>query len=169
MHCWTPLLLALAACHGPDDLRVELSWSGPSADLDLHVLSSPGADAWNPQEDMHYCNRDDPPDWGRHGPKGDPRSEIDDRGGYGPEVIAVRDPDGEAYPLLVHYFARGGAGALETATIRVWSGDTLVHEAQQDIDYNQVWEIGMYVVDDLAVLPSDEPLTDSSTRQCIED
>jgi uncharacterized protein YfaP (DUF2135 family) len=163
------VLMALAACHGPDDLRVELSWSGPSADLDLHVLSNPAAEVWDVQDDMHFCVLDDPPDWGRPGPKGDPRSEIDDRGGYGPEVIAVRDPDAEVYPLLVHYYSRGGAGQVETATVRVWAGDTLVHEAEQDIDYNQVWEVGMFVPADGTVIPSDEPLTDSSRRQCIED
>lgn len=164
-----PALLLLAACHGSrENLWVELTWTTAQPDLDLHVLASTDAEMWDPELDQHYCTSMVDLDWGAPGRDGDPHSEIDDRGGFGPEVIVVQRPVDVVLPVWVHYYSRGSSGGPERATVTIWSGDELVHEAQQDIVYNEVWEVGAFDATTGLFEPADTPLTESSRRQCIE-
>ncbi len=165
----SPVALCSMSIIPADDIRVELSWSGPSADLDLHLLNDNQADMWDPEDDMHYCNRNDPPNWGENGSDDDPRLDIDDRGGFGPENINIASPVDGTYPIKVHYFARGGAGAIETATIVVWAGGQKVYEGSQALDYNQVWDVGSVTWPDGTFDPGASSPLPSSRRQCIED
>ncbi len=166
----TPSPVALCSMNviPADDIRVELSWSGPSADLDLHLLRDADAEMWDPDDDMHYCNLDQPPDRGESGSDDDPRLDIDDRGGFGPENINVGSPVDNRYPVKVHYFSRGGAGSIETATVVVWAGGVKVYEGSKAIDYNQVWSVGSVVWPDGTFTVDNSTPVPSSRRQCIE-
>lgn len=164
----SPVTLCTMNVIPADDIRVELSWSGPSADLDLHLLNDPDAEMWSPDDDMHYCNRLNPPDWGESGGDDDPRLDIDDRGGFGPENINIGSPADAEYPIKVHYYSRGSAGAIETATVVVWAGGQKVYEGAQALDYNQVWDVGSVTWPDGTFSPGGGTPLPSSRRQCIE-
>jgi hypothetical protein len=100
-----------------NDVTVEMVWNTPGdpdqsdaegADVDLH-LRHPLGDRWAAAPfDCYYNNVN--PDWGPVGDAGNPRLEIDDPNGAGPELISLNAPEdtrmfeGVGYLVGVHYF-----------------------------------------------------------------
>jgi len=82
-------------------IRIELSWDQPDVDLDLHLIRDPG-DLWG-IDDVFWANP--APNWNQNSnPNDDPYLELDDRDGYGPEVIGALNPDGGMLRLAVHAY-----------------------------------------------------------------
>lgn len=121
-----------------DDLHVELSWNTPSADVDLHVRQG-GSALFDVPEDCSFCNKN--PDWATNSDEDDPRLDIDDQGGFGPENINVFHPEEGTYDVAVHYFAPHGDGPT-TATVKVWLGGLSVFEGSRVLEDNDVWTVG---------------------------
>lgn len=97
-------------------IRVELLWDRPEADLDLHLVS-PGA----PVGSLGDCYQDNPtPSWAA----GDPTW----TGTSAQEQIAVTDPEGGVYTLLVRIAAASPAGPT-AATVRLFLEDVPVAES----------------------------------------
>lgn len=149
-----------------DDLHVELSWDTTAADLDLHLLQG-GATWFETPGDCNYCNTN--PDWGTSSADDDPRLDIDDRGGLGPENINILHPEDGTYDVKVHYFRENGDGPV-VATVRVWLAGAEVFVGSQVLTYNQVWDVG--TIDWAAPsgdwYPSAEPVWSSgSVRTCF--
>lgn len=122
-----------------DDIHIELSWDTPSADLDLH-LTQGGSDMFDVPEDCNYCNKT--PDWGDNGTDDDPRLDIDDIGGFGPENINVYTPEVGTYNVRVHYFSEHGDDIV-LATVTVWLEGVEVFTGTQALAFNEVWEVGL--------------------------
>ncbi|MCB9691385.1 MAG: choice-of-anchor D domain-containing protein [Alphaproteobacteria bacterium] len=122
-----------------DDLHVELIWDTPSADLDLHLAQN-GAALFGGSDDASFCNAG--PSWGAAGSDDDPRLDLDDQGGYGPENMNVRAPSNDAYQVRVHYFEEH-ADDVVNATVRVFSYGTLAWEGQRAMVENEVWDVGI--------------------------
>jgi len=148
-----------------DDIRVELSWDGAFADLDLHLLETPDTEMWDIDGDMHYCNVDDAPDWGESGTDDDPRLDVDDRGGYGPENINIYIPRDGEYPVRVHYYATQG-DLVVTARVVVWADGEKVWDGSKALDWKQVWEVGQVNWPDGTFAASTEPLYEASGQIC---
>lgn len=126
-------------------LHIELVWNTPGdrrpgdgegTDLDLHLLH-PNAPDWNhPTWDCHYANP--APDWGRRGQVADdPRLDVDDVDGEGPEHITIDAVEvtadiGGPYRLGVHYFSAGFFGRSE-AVIRIFAAGELLRELRREI------------------------------------
>lgn len=123
-----------------DGLRVELSWDPPSgscprnegaacdqSDVDLHLLlNSGGGDVvWQTDNDCYYANcqvrQPSRPRWGMSGLDDDPRLDLDDVTGHGPENINITRPSARSYRIGVHYYASHGAGD-QVATVTVYCG-----------------------------------------------
>lgn len=122
-----------------DDLRVELSWNTAAADMDLHLLRD-GADLFDAVFDCHYCNQN--PSWGTSSLSDDPRLDIDDRAGFGPENINIEAPEQLAYDVKVHYFKSNGDKAV-TATVLVWIAGELAWSGQRVLeDPKDLWDVG---------------------------
>ena len=122
-----------------DDLRVELSWNGPSSDVDLHVLRG-GADLFDTRDDCHFCNPN--PSWGASGTGDDPRLDIDDRSGFGPENVNIDLPEAITYDVKVHYFAPRSDGEV-TATVKIWLDGTLSYTGLRLLEEkDDVWAVG---------------------------
>ena len=151
-----------------DDIRVELSWDGGFADLDLHLLETTDTEMWDPLGDMHYCNADTPPDWGSAGPDDDPRLDVDDRGGYGPENINIYLPADGAYPVRVHYYATQG-DLVVTARVVIWAEGEAIWEGTKALDWKQVWDVGQINWPDATFAASNTPLTEASGQVCVSE
>ncbi|MCS6798956.1 MAG: MopE-related protein [Myxococcota bacterium] len=133
-----------------DGIRVELSWSVDRADVDLHLLRRAGGTGWfNVPNDCYFANRT--PSWDAPGPADDPRLDIDDVDGFGPENINIDDPVvGHVYRVGVHYYANHGAGPAPS-TVRIYCGDisvSPVHVASRTLtrgagppDANDFWRV----------------------------
>jgi len=124
----------LVSAFADEGLRVEMSWNtGGSSDMDLHLLD-PAATRWFDDDrdgpgtnlDCYYrtCipTRDYVVEWGDPGSdEDDPRLDIDDTNGFGPENINVDDPAPGTYRIGVHAF-----NGSPTVTVRIYCGGTRI-------------------------------------------
>lgn len=124
-----------------DAIHVELLWNTNNADMDLHMLNNEETDLFDSPDDVCFCNRT--PNWGAlTSSDDDPRLDIDDRGGFGPENINVLAPADGRYPVVVHYFDANGDGQ-STATLRYYLNGVLELEQSQVMSNNQEWTGGI--------------------------
>ena len=124
-----------------DAIHVELLWNTSSADMDLHMLRDEETELFDSPDDACFCNRS--PNWGAlTSSDDDPRLDIDDRGGFGPENINVLAPADGRYPVVVHYFDANGDGE-STATLRYYINGVLELEQSQVLSNNQEWTAGI--------------------------
>jgi hypothetical protein len=124
----------------PRDLSVVLTWTGEDNDLDLHLIRPGGTlgdygscpDGCSEAQcgeftddnptcrsigtDASFQNRS--PEWGALGRVDDPRLDVDDVSGGGPEIISVDQPEDGIWRVVVHHcedpLVEGGA-----ATVRI--------------------------------------------------
>lgn len=126
-------------------LYVEVTWDEPS-DLDLHLLEEGGPPFT--MKDCTWCNP--APSWGANGPMNDPNLVVSTTDGYGPEVVAVDQPeDGTTYNIAVHYYGENGepvcAGecAKSVAIVRVYvNGVETGTYAHQLNSREELWTAG---------------------------
>lgn len=122
-----------------DQLHVELSWSGATSDLDLHVAEG-DAGFYEVPGDVSWCNTN--PDWGTPGnPDDDGSLDQDDDEGYGPENVNVPEPADGTYAVRVHVYDDGDDGAV-TATVSVFTNGSLAWTGSKVLARNDVWEVG---------------------------
>jgi len=147
-----PCLVAVEALP-TNAVRIELTWDHPDSDLDLHLIQNMGSFC-DCATDCHYRDCARRPNWFPANPGSNPRLDIDDRGGFGPETI---DIDGEGadrfipegrYQIAVHYYASNeGISNWPTsrsmATLRVFIYGLLAAEFTHPLDNDgDVWLVG---------------------------
>lgn len=154
-------------------LHIELVWNTPGdplpadgdgTDLDIHLLH-PNGRIWNDGVwDCHYANPR--PDWGQQNVRGDdPRLDVDDTDGEGPEHITIdtvepADQLRGAYRLSVNYFrAEGTQGPFgrSEAVIRIFGDGALLRELRRDlIDTGDRWLVADIYTDPIRIEPIDQ-------------
>ncbi|MBI3182798.1 MAG: choice-of-anchor D domain-containing protein [Myxococcales bacterium] len=83
-------------------LLIELFWSHPKTDIDLHVLRTPTAMVGQAPDDCFYANPK--PDWGVAGDSSDdPELLRDALTGYGPELLGYVNPADGSYRVVVEF------------------------------------------------------------------
>ncbi|MCS6798664.1 MAG: hypothetical protein NZ898_09050 [Myxococcota bacterium] len=104
-----------------EGIRIEMFWDRPRTDMDLHLLR-PGARAWfDDLDDCYYANCvGGGLPWGGPGTADDPRLDIDDVDGFGPENINIDRPAPGTYRVGVHAFRDDGV--VNRVTVRVYCG-----------------------------------------------
>ena len=122
-----------------DELHVELTWDTSGADMDLHLIDE-GGKFFDKPDDCNWCNTN--PKWGQSGTDDDPRLDLDDLGGYGPENINILAPTSDEYEVKVHYFTENGDDAV-TATVKVYTYGTKVWSGSKVMYFNEVWDVGL--------------------------
>jgi hypothetical protein len=114
-----------------EGLRVEMYWNPPdrscgspgaptpcdASDVDLHLLH-PTATSWFSNQDCYYANCNATSgavlEWDSPGPADNPRLDLDDVEGYGPENININEPViGHEYIAGVHYYYAEGWGPAQ--------------------------------------------------------
>jgi hypothetical protein len=104
-------------------VHVQMSWTIASNDLDLHLGRGFNVN-WCSQSDCYYanCTVGSMPDWDGVGDNtpGDPRLDIDDTQGFGPENIQIEEPVDNSYIIGVHaYDGNGGGPGFSATDVRV--------------------------------------------------
>lgn len=119
-------------------LRIELVWDD-EADLDLHFLHPNGEFNTAPW-DCYWANTS--PNWGRIGSQwDDPRLEVDNTEGFGPEIITLPRLENVSYTIGVQDFFNPEGGPT-TATVRVWAGSALLSELTIELpDERWFWTV----------------------------
>lgn len=133
-----------------EGLRVELYWNPPDrscdtypgsdcdpTDVDLHLLH-PEAPSWfhsgAPSLDCYFATCVGGTEWDEGRPEDNPRLDLDDTEGFGPENINIDEPiPGHEYFVGVHYYFDDGRDTLAQTYIRIYCGM---------IDVDPVYEIG---------------------------
>lgn len=125
-----------------DDLHIQLVWDHADADLDLHVLND-GGRVFTHEGDCYFSNRnplapDTPGPWSEN-PDLNPRLDVDDDEGYGPENANIKHPaPGSKWTILVHYWNKQTSGIAQTnAIVRVFAYGNQAIELQQTFDDDQ--------------------------------
>ena len=104
-----------------EGLWVELSWAHAGDDLDLHLVRDDGA--FQSRDDCYYgnCDYDEGLDWGVVGDTEDnPRLDLDDISGTGPENINIYEPVDGTYTVVVHDFPGSVLADPNPARIRIY-------------------------------------------------
>lgn len=123
----------------PDEsIHVELSWDTNNSDLDLHMVLE-GYDFYSLDGDCCWCNPN--PNWGNPGNADDPSLSLDNRLGYGPEVIHIDSPYDGWYNINVHYFNNNGGGDT-TATVRIYLDGVLIGQEAALMSNHELWDVG---------------------------
>jgi hypothetical protein len=135
-----------------DALRVELIWNPTipedlhASDVDLHLLH-PSATSWWNDLDCYFGNSR--PDWDMPGVDSDnPRLDLDDTSGRGPENINILAPAaGQSYRLGVHYFSDHGFGS-SAVYVNVYCYSQLVQRfGPVTMRNDEFWKIADITVD----------------------
>lgn len=143
-------------------LHVQLVWDHPTADLDLHFMRGIGP-VFNHATDCYFSNRF-PVWWG--GVATDPRNprlDVDDQGGFGPENINVIEPEPGRYRVAVHYWNKKTDGDPSTlATLRIYVKGQLALEQGQFFSRDQeLWNVAdLDWPADPDALPTINPIAD---------
>lgn len=123
-------------------LHVQLTWDNPLNDQDLHLThASAGGHFCSSQFDTYYMNKQ--PLWFNTDVAGkgpNPRLDIDDTAGLGPENINIDEPEPGAYRVFVHYYP--SAIAPTQNTVRIYTNGVLDFVAQRVLTgVHQVWAV----------------------------
>lgn len=139
------------------DLHIELVWMKDDSDVDLHYRR-PGAN-WFGTGDVHWSTSGLTEDWPPAGPAGNPKLDVDNVKGYGPENINVDTlADGGPFTIGVHYWGDGRAGAVD-ARVRVYANGTLQFEATRTLQYcDDMWTVGEVTVSGNGTAVSVQPI-----------
>ncbi|MCC7111906.1 MAG: hypothetical protein IT382_21605 [Deltaproteobacteria bacterium] len=125
-----------------EDLHMQLVWDHPSADLDLHITRDDGA-PFSHDTDVYFSNREPVGAPWSDDPDQNPRLDVDDNDGYGPENSNVVHPGPSArFTAYVHYWnAQTDGDPRTTATLRVFVYGQQVIEVSRTFEADeQLWE-----------------------------
>ncbi len=105
-----------------EGLRIEVNWDTNSTDMDTHLLRPlPEGTSWFNDNDCYYANCNEASgallEWGDPGLDDNPRLDLDDTNGFGPENINVDEPYPGVYRVGIHAFS--GTGSV---TVRIYCG-----------------------------------------------
>jgi hypothetical protein len=113
-----------------EDVWIELSWAESGDDLDLHLLRNGGP--FESELDCYYgnCVSDlGDLDWGQRGLLDDnPKLDLDDIDGVGPENINIQEPTSGEYTIVVHDYPGSEYYSDNIALVRVHLAGDLVFE-----------------------------------------
>jgi hypothetical protein len=137
----------------PDEnLRIEVSWNTDSADIDSHLLHPNGTQWYDSLLDCDYLNcKNAGPNWPGAGTADNPRLDIDDVNGFGPENINIDVPEvntTNGYRFGAYNFSDHGDGPSDI-TVRIFCGGIvkaqLTHNdlvgTSVDAPPNQLWKV----------------------------
>jgi uncharacterized protein YfaP (DUF2135 family) len=133
------LNVTLTGCSGPAAFRVQLTWvSDPSSDLDLHLLRPAGI--FGSGNDCYYSNCTGLGlTWGTS----NPRLDVDDTNGFGPENIYLTSgAESGDYRVIIHDYDHTVG---EVATVRIYFNDVeAAHYTSSpglDATTHRYWEV----------------------------
>jgi hypothetical protein len=135
-----------------DGLRVEMIWNPDvpeqrhASDVDLHLIHPDGTAFSTAPLTCYYANRN--PQWDQPGADDDPRLDVDDTNGRGPENINIRTPIlGRPYRVGAYYFSDHGFGPARVYINVFCYGELLQAFGPVTLSNNDLWRIADVTLD----------------------
>lgn len=127
-------------------LLLELTWDRDYTDVDLHlVMESAGGTFFEEPYDCYFQNRN--PDWGVPGyAADDPLLPEDIDGGFGPEIIGLREPAPGTYRVWSHYYCDDGFGGTNATVKLYYDGALLAETSASLLSTGKLWDVASLVV-----------------------
>jgi len=139
-------------------VHIQLTWDKDNADMDLHFMEasianffdygSNGANAnCDRAKDCFYiCTQ---PRWGGDGAADNPRLDIDNTFGFGPENVNLDAPYSQTFPIAVHFWCDKHGPAYDTganvgasvATVRLYIDGLLKQTWTRSMTRRQRWYV----------------------------
>ncbi|MEW5848872.1 MAG: choice-of-anchor D domain-containing protein [Myxococcota bacterium] len=125
-----------------EQLHVQLVWDHPTADMDLHFQRGTGP-TFQHETDCYFSNRF--PVWfgaNAEDPR-NPRLDVDDQGGFGPENVNVTTPAQGQYRVSVHYWnAKTQGDPSASATVRIYvRGQLMLEQGNFFTSDQEMWHV----------------------------
>lgn len=125
----------------PDEqLHIQLVWDHPTADLDLHYVTGRSG-LFDHSTDCYFSNRF--PSWYVDNPDFNPRLDVDDQGGFGPENVNVVEPPAGIKTIYVHYWnSRTNGNPATTALVRLYVRGQIAAEVNHTFSEDErMWSV----------------------------
>jgi len=130
---YTDAATGFDAATNPEQIHVQLTWTGANADLDLHLLRL--EDGQFTDDDCYYanCKNTGGLEWPPSGLDGNPFMDIDDLNGFGPENINISQPANGTYIAAMHAYNLNGDALPMDFTIKVFHGGTMIFDETRQL------------------------------------
>lgn len=132
-----PCLVTLTA-ESNASLWVEMSWAHSGDDMDLHLIRN-GANR-NSNNDCYYSNCIGGLAWGQAGAADNPRLDLDNIPGRGPENINITAPSDASYTVDVHDYPGSVYQGANAVHVRIFVDGLVVFDETRNLTGEDVWE-----------------------------
>lgn len=148
-----------------ENLHIQVTWTDPTSDIDLHLLR--GAGPRFTAQDCYFANCKNTGysiNWG--GGNANPKLDVDDTNGFGPENINIQTPAAGNYVVGVHWY--GGGGSTIDISVKIFVQGALQGEFTRRMTRcNQYWDVARIIWSSTGTIEAIDTVATETRGSCF--